>query len=121
MSKCALPLIALLLMVLCQCWCGNAQDVPDVHGSATSCNMPCSGDNDQICGGRNALNAYRYTAESVPTTGYVGCYKDSKDNRIMVTKSNIIDMTVEVIGLLTLLIILFFIWRISFCPLFSGN
>lgn len=35
-----------------ECWCGSANDDEDVfrHGSAT-CEFPCSGDDEETCGG----------------------------------------------------------------------
>eukprot|EP00752_Nemacystus_decipiens_P010979 g9756.t1 len=40
-----------------ECFCGEAQEQYDKHGRAI-CDMPCSGDNDLICGGNAAMNVF---------------------------------------------------------------
>ncbi|KAJ3492171.1 hypothetical protein NLG97_g5465 [Lecanicillium saksenae] len=41
-----------------QCWCSN-NVVGDLANNPKDCNLPCTGDDSQICGGKNALNVYR--------------------------------------------------------------
>ncbi|CAN0019654.1 unnamed protein product [Laminaria digitata] len=36
-----------------QCWCGNSYNT---YGPAENCNLKCSGDAFQTCGGYNALS-----------------------------------------------------------------
>ncbi|CAM9941086.1 unnamed protein product [Sphacelaria rigidula] len=40
-----------------KCFCGLATDDPSALGTAT-CDMPCSGDSSQTCGGSLALSVY---------------------------------------------------------------
>lgn len=40
--------------------------------------MPCTGDSSQICGGRNAINAFKYTDYSGQ-----GCFVDDPENRVL--------------------------------------
>jgi len=49
-----------------ECWCGTSIQGAGAPASASDCNMPCSGDNTQSCGGPNRLNIYNYTG-TVPT------------------------------------------------------
>jgi len=49
-----------------ECWCGTSIQGGGAPASASDCNMPCSGDNTQSCGGPNRLNVYNYTG-TVPT------------------------------------------------------
>ena len=46
-----------------ECWCDTAQGDTnyrfDMHGSSTSCTMPCSGDASEICGGRWGMSVYK--------------------------------------------------------------
>ncbi|CAN0069455.1 unnamed protein product, partial [Ectocarpus sp. 6 AP-2014] len=76
-----------------ECWCGSAGADYTVHGESTICTYACSGDADQTCGGYDAANVYRYTAESTPDPTpspteavsfvAVGCYEDDPEDRIM--------------------------------------
>jgi len=54
-----------------ECFCGNDYDD---YGPANNCNMPCTGDANQKCGGTWALSVYR--------SGYFGCFRD-KPQRAM--------------------------------------
>lgn len=49
-----------------ECWCGTSIQGGGAPAAASDCNMPCSGDNTQSCGGPNRLNLYNYTG-TVPT------------------------------------------------------
>lgn len=83
-----------------QCWCGD--DDYDKHGESTSCTMACSGDSSETCGGRNSMSVYK-NEDRTPTptpvsssSEYVGCYADTRSDRIMTDKQATSDMTAEV-------------------------
>lgn len=64
-----------------QCFCGVDSDDPTELGAAM-CTTDCAGDSSQTCGGRNAISVYAY--DTVPTLPqYLGCWQDSRRNRIM--------------------------------------
>lgn len=90
-----------------ECFCGNALQAggaPAPDGE-TQCNMPCNGNQTEICGGSNRLSLFRYylgnesptssttgavssTAAAVPTGlpdgfEYKGCYVDGPGYRVM--------------------------------------
>ncbi|CAN0148389.1 unnamed protein product, partial [Ectocarpus sp. 12 AP-2014] len=60
-----------------ECWCGNNGDYA-AYGEA-ACDMGCTGDSSETCGGFNAMSP-----------GYLGCFGDSQINRVfpVVTDSN---------------------------------
>jgi len=41
-----------------QCFCGNVPPLPPMLKPSSECNMPCSGDSSQICGGFARINIY---------------------------------------------------------------
>ncbi|KAJ9092947.1 hypothetical protein QFC19_008545 [Naganishia cerealis] len=90
-----------------ECWCDTQYRLgggPAPDGNA-QCNMACSGNSSQICGGPNRLNVWERdgttttTVVSVPTTtttsatapgssstsgwGYLGCYTDNTASRTL--------------------------------------
>lgn len=82
-----------------QCWCGDAYTDYDKHGRSDRCNYRCSGDDDQRCGGHDAMNVYAYPDKDVADhAARVGCYKDVGDDRIMRGKYTSEHMTNEVIS-----------------------
>lgn len=64
-----------------QCFCGIASDDPSQLGEA-SCNYDCAGDASQTCGGQGAISAYENDLFETPP-GYLGCWQDSRSNRVM--------------------------------------
>jgi len=58
------------------CFCGNAYDR---YGINTVCNMACSGDKKQICGGPWANTVFRTgsSTTAVPEATRKGCFKDA--------------------------------------------
>ncbi|KAJ4315651.1 hypothetical protein N0V94_005848 [Neodidymelliopsis sp. IMI 364377] len=97
-----------------ECYCGNT--VPTVSAPASECNMACSGNDDELCGGGMRLNAYKIdpvsatassTAAPQPTVSsastttisgyeYKGCYTDNVPQRVLAGKSSSNDaMTLE--------------------------
>jgi len=47
-----------------ECWCGYTIQAGGAPAPATECNMLCSGDNSEYCGGPNRLNVYKDTAST---------------------------------------------------------
>lgn len=85
-----------------QCFCGTSLDDPDKVGVATNCDIACTGNGAEICGGRFAISVYE-PAESSPVssstsgTRYLGCYGDAESpNRIMTEGLTDSFMTLEV-------------------------
>ncbi|RMD39851.1 hypothetical protein DV735_g5278, partial [Chaetothyriales sp. CBS 134920] len=71
-----------------ECFCGNTLAAGSTNASSSAeCNMACSGDASEICGGPSRLSLYENTAYSTPQSpsfsGYIyqGCYTDSVANR----------------------------------------
>lgn len=72
-----------------ECFC--ADSIGSSGTPATSgCDMPCTGAGNEICGGADRLNIYKYTGASVlPSTGFwalegeTGCYTDDVANRAL--------------------------------------
>lgn len=64
-----------------ECWCDNVIRGIGTSVSSTDCNMPCSGNTSETCGGSNRINVYRFT----PSGSFVpiGCYTDSRSNRTL--------------------------------------
>ncbi|MCJ1476788.1 hypothetical protein MMC13_005457 [Lambiella insularis] len=86
-----------------QCYCGNALQSYSAVGF-TGCNMACSGNSSELCGGSNRLSVYNLTTYVPPTTAkavgsYVsqGCYKEATNGRLLGGPSftNTTGMTVE--------------------------
>lgn len=75
-----------------QCWCGD--DDYDQYGTSTGCTMACTGDSDELCGGRLAMSVYEN--EQLAPTAFVGCFADKRSDRIMTQKRTSADMTAEV-------------------------
>eukprot|EP00879_Flechtneria_rotunda_P010453 GHRR01010929.1.p1 GENE.GHRR01010929.1~~GHRR01010929.1.p1 ORF type:complete len:962 (+),score=236.94 GHRR01010929.1:64-2949(+) len=65
-----------------ECYAGRDKAAAMVYGLSTNCNMKCSGNSSQTCGGRNALSLYQladYTMPSMDDTAatYQGCFQDA--------------------------------------------
>ncbi|CAN0158496.1 unnamed protein product, partial [Ectocarpus sp. 13 AM-2016] len=72
-----------------QCWCGDNEGY-DANGDGV-CEMSCSGDSDEICGGFYSMTVYEN-----PESDYLGCYSDPADDRIFERMASSDDMTAEV-------------------------
>lgn len=84
--------------VLIQCFCGDGSTDYDKYGEA-DCDMPCAGDENEVCGDRSVMSVYRYgIASPTPSPGstYLGCYADVKSDRIMSEEDSGSNMTPEV-------------------------
>ena len=73
-----------------ECWCGNTLDTSLVADPAT-CNTPCTGDANTICGGGWRLNVYdRGTnippIQDVPGWTYQNCYTDDWARTLAITQ-----------------------------------
>ncbi|CAN0265438.1 unnamed protein product, partial [Laminaria digitata] len=79
-----------------QCFCGVSSDDPDELGEAT-CNFDCAGDASQTCGGCPAISVYESNTDAT-RPGYLGCWADSKSNRIMTYMQSRSSMTNDVSG-----------------------
>ncbi|CAN0092492.1 unnamed protein product, partial [Sphacelaria rigidula] len=64
-----------------QCFCGVNGDDFDRLGDSKECTVDCAGDDNETCGGLNAIGVYH--GASAPTgPSYLGCYTDEASNRI---------------------------------------
>lgn len=90
-----------------ECWCGAPSITPDVYGTAI-CTVNCAGGGG-ICGGRYAISTYQYddvttggstelTVEVVTAAGYLGCFQDDEDNRLMTFMERTETMTAQVMS-----------------------
>ena len=66
-----------------QCLCTNEH--PMSKTAYESCNVPCSGDGDSICGGNWMMNLYGATS---PPLSYLGCYTNTLDRLLTGTYEN---------------------------------
>lgn len=78
-----------------QCYCGVAADDPARLGDAR-CSIPCAGDATQVCGGFNAISVYEFvdTVDIEPEN--LGCWRDTRNDRIMEFEQSDSSMTNEV-------------------------
>ena len=44
-----------------ECWCGSSIQAGGAPSSTSDCNMVCTGNGSEYCGGSNRLNLYKYT------------------------------------------------------------
>jgi len=73
-----------------ECFCGSSRASAALQVAATDCNMPCSGNPSQPCGGPNRLNIFHSTAITGPQTNpgvngfvHVGCYSEGSTGRAL--------------------------------------
>ena len=69
--------------------------MPRGDGKADKCDKRCTGNNEEICGGHSRINIYEFGGgyeedehpslkdDTVKGAQTLGCYKDSKDNRVL--------------------------------------
>jgi hypothetical protein len=83
-----------------ECYCGFTLPAP---ADESTCNMPCSGDSSQACGGPSRLSVYRNNQMTAPSVyqgdsnwKYEGCVADSQQSRTLKNFVSVSgDMTVE--------------------------
>lgn len=74
-----------------QCYCGLTIESPGSQTSENSCNMPCTGDSAEVCGGAGLINVIAYDhpawlpSDPIYIDGYIylGCYTDSVSARVL--------------------------------------
>ncbi|KAF9819402.1 hypothetical protein IEO21_02145 [Rhodonia placenta] len=88
-----------------QCWCGNGIENLGEPAASSNCDMACTGDSSEICGGDYYMNIYwsRIPPPPPPVTVYqvgywvsLGCYSDSPDARTLTTGSDLEPDTITV-------------------------
>jgi WSC domain len=105
-----------------QCYCGNILPNDSYNASSTDCNMACTGDDNEVCGGSDRLTLFwngknETTATSFSSTTssstlstssspssvappvgwtFLGCYTDNTDNRTFLSSYFPSLMTIEV-------------------------
>ena len=86
-----------------ECYCANALQSYSAVGQS-GCNMACTGNSSEICGGSSRLSVYNLTTFVPPTTvkavgSYVseGCYNEASNGRLLTgpAYTNTSGMTVE--------------------------
>ena len=86
-----------------ECYCGNGLQSYSAVGFK-GCDMPCSGNKTELCGGNNRLSVYNLTTYVPPTTvkqvgTYLsqGCYNEASNGRLLsgASYTNAANMTVE--------------------------
>ncbi|CAM9507519.1 unnamed protein product [Ectocarpus fasciculatus] len=71
-----------------ECWCGDINAPYSVNGEGT-CDMACSGNAEEICGGFYSMDVY------AKDPSYLGCFSDPADGRIFERGASSDDMTAE--------------------------
>ncbi|CAN0209622.1 unnamed protein product [Ectocarpus sp. 12 AP-2014] len=77
-----------------ECFCSSSGDTPDELGESEDCEMACSGDSSEICGGFYAIQVYEYLDDDTPTPvtptpsgdgdyESVGCFVDDASDRVL--------------------------------------
>ncbi len=76
-----------------QCFCGDSYGK---YGTATDCNMTCSGNSTETCGGSYANSVYKIAATTTPppSTASLGCYKD-ESSRDLSDQTSLSPVSVE--------------------------
>lgn len=82
-----------------ECYCANAMNAGAVTAGPSECDMDCSGDRWEVCGGRSRLNMFQmnatlYKAPAVPEVwpgdalfSPIGCYTEATKGRALSSKS----------------------------------
>lgn len=75
-----------------ECYCANSLGPQSTvaANAGQSCNMACTGDSTETCGGSGYLNLYQNPLSNLPVSpttvgsyNFVGCYTDSQTNRTL--------------------------------------
>ncbi|KAF4623684.1 hypothetical protein D9613_002308 [Agrocybe pediades] len=94
-----------------ECFCDNIIESTGAEIDSSTCNMPCTGDADEICGGTGAINVFRNadialppppappgtTKQTAGTFQFQGCYQDGVNGapRSLPNQVNIQSVTAE--------------------------
>ncbi|CAM9844163.1 unnamed protein product [Ectocarpus fasciculatus] len=76
-----------------ECWCGDINAPYSVNGEG-ECDMTCSGNSEETCGGSYSMNVY------AQDPAYLGCFSDPAESRMFLSESSTSAMTAEVCALL---------------------
>ncbi|KAL0956983.1 hypothetical protein HGRIS_003084 [Hohenbuehelia grisea] len=78
-----------------ECYCDHALQLEGKQTTSSDCNIPCSGNSDQICGAGDHLNIF-YSGNPEPTSPrkvdtwkYAGCYVDNPASDLRVLERNV--------------------------------
>ncbi|KIM38445.1 hypothetical protein M413DRAFT_30263 [Hebeloma cylindrosporum] len=82
-----------------ECYCDNLIESSGVPAIDGGCNMTCTGNSAEICGGAARISVFSLTTPPAPPAGWasVGCYTDVSSNRTLRTAAftDVNDMTIE--------------------------
>lgn len=91
-----------------ECWCGNTLNSKATQVNLTDCNMACTGNTTEYCGGSSRLNLYAKNGTTpggstgptnkaaVGSYGFQGCYTEATSSRALSSSSYADDsMTLE--------------------------
>lgn len=88
-----------------ECYCSNtiASQSTIASNAGQSCNMVCTGDSTETCGGAGYLNLYQNPLSNLPASpstvgpySFAGCYTDSTSNRTLPdARNNDASLTIE--------------------------
>ncbi|KAF2816733.1 WSC domain-containing protein 2, partial [Mytilinidion resinicola] len=85
-----------------ECYCGNSRDPSSTRAGISECNVACSGNTDEYCGGASRISAYKnlnYAPVTNPTIAgytYQGCFSEAQGGRALADSSTATDgLTVE--------------------------
>lgn len=68
-------------MTLGRCWCTDSASDYQRHGTSSNCNMECSGDSDEYCGGIYAMTVSESDSYD-QADGFRGCFRDRRNRRV---------------------------------------
>ncbi|KAJ7771154.1 carbohydrate-binding WSC, partial [Mycena maculata] len=72
-----------------QCYCDYALQASGTFSSAENCDIPCSGNTTEVCGGADFIDVYWNGAplpivpQTVGSWAYKGCFSDSVSSRVL--------------------------------------
>ncbi|KAF3811697.1 LysM domain-containing protein [Colletotrichum gloeosporioides] len=66
-----------------ECWCGDSLTVGSVKVADGDCNMPCTGNAEQRCGGSERLHVYGRGGAAPLAYKYHGCYTEGTNTRAL--------------------------------------
>jgi len=83
-----------------ECYCDNAIENSAPSAPNTDCNLPCAGNNNELCGGSSRLNVFLFAGSPPPVPSVhspiqvgiwtsIGCYSDSVEARTLRTRVSV--------------------------------